>query len=180
MPCFFKHYQVSLTACLAWMLADPSAKMFWKMGLRVFNTSSLSIPEPSWIHSRHAKEAAARCSSPFPKTEMRRHLLSQDILTSYWKYFIIRLISLCDLYNTCNYDPSEWNYFFAVTFLEASLNAVGDGHPSLGDELIQDSVGHGCLEPIQCPLSGLGTKTRTTHKLLICFMSFPSLNRVQH
>lgn len=56
----------TLTACLAWMLADPSARMVLKIGFRVLNTSSLSMPEPSWMHKRQAREAAARCSSPLP------------------------------------------------------------------------------------------------------------------
>lgn len=56
----------TLTACLAWMLADPSARMVLKMGFRVLNTSSLSMPEPSWMHRRQARDAAARCSSPLP------------------------------------------------------------------------------------------------------------------
>lgn len=41
--------------------------MVLNIGLRVLNTSSLSIPEPSWMHKRQANEAAARCSSPLPK-----------------------------------------------------------------------------------------------------------------
>lgn len=56
----------TLTACLAWMLADPSARMALKTGFRVLSTSSLSMPEPSWMHKRQAREAAARCSSPLP------------------------------------------------------------------------------------------------------------------
>lgn len=68
------HQQESvLTACLACMFADPSTRMFLKMGFRVLNTSSLSMPEPSWIHSRQAKEAAARCSSPLPDSERGGH-----------------------------------------------------------------------------------------------------------
>lgn len=61
----------TLTACLAWMLADPSARMVLKIGFRVLNTSSLSMPEPSWMHKRQAREAAARCSSPLPGTSRR-------------------------------------------------------------------------------------------------------------
>lgn len=54
------------------MLADPSARMFLKIGFSVLNTSSLSIPEPSWMHSKQAKEAAARCSSPLPNTRKKK------------------------------------------------------------------------------------------------------------
>ena len=56
-----------LTACLAWTLADVSARMLMKRGFRVFSTSSLSMPEPSWMHSRQARDAAALCSSPLPE-----------------------------------------------------------------------------------------------------------------
>lgn len=59
------------TACLAWMLADPSLRMVLKTGLRVLKTSSLSIPEPSWMHRRHASEAAAHCSTPLPGLHMQ-------------------------------------------------------------------------------------------------------------
>jgi len=51
------------------MSAEGSARMVLSRGLRVFSTSSLSMPEPSWTHSRQAREAAALCSSPFPGGE---------------------------------------------------------------------------------------------------------------
>lgn len=60
------------------MLADPSAKMVLKMGFRVFRTSSLSMPEPSWIHRRQANDAAARCSSPLPDIEMRKQTIKSE------------------------------------------------------------------------------------------------------
>lgn len=43
------------------------------------------------------------------------------------------------------------------TFLEAAFYAVGDGHPSLGDKLIQNPCGHCRFKPIQCSLSGFST-----------------------
>lgn len=50
----------------------------------------------------------------------------------------------------------------APTFLEAALDAVRDGHPPLGDELVQDARGHRRLEPIQRPLSGLCAEETNT------------------
>lgn len=124
----------TLTACLAWMFADPSARMVLKMGFRVLNTSSLSMPEPSWMHRRQARDAAARCSSPLPGRNGNVGVsLSPPT------------------------PPAQENYQSESpgTFLEAALDAVRDGHPPLRDELVQDARGHRCLEPVQRPLSGL-------------------------
>lgn len=68
------------------MLADPSARMFLKIGFSVLNTSSLSIPEPSWMHSKQAKEAAARCSSPLPNTRKKEKRKSQMIYEHKYKH----------------------------------------------------------------------------------------------
>lgn len=62
----------TLTACLAWMLAVPSFRMVLKTGFSVLKTSSLSIPEPSWMHRRHAREAAALCSTPLPESHHKQ------------------------------------------------------------------------------------------------------------
>lgn len=55
---------------------------------------------------------------------------------------------------------------FLDTFLEAALDAVCDGHPSLRDELIQDTCGQRRLKPIQSTLSGLGTEKKGKNSLL--------------
>lgn len=49
------------------------------------------------------------------------------------------------------------------TFLEAAFDAVRDGHPPLGDELVEDARGHCRLEPVQRPLSGLCAEETNTH-----------------
>lgn len=135
----------TLTACLAWMLADPSARMFLKMGFRLLNTSSLSIPEPSWMQSRQAKEAAARCSSPLPGRAR-----GQGINFSF---------QTRQKNKACLRAPS-----CSGTFLEATFDAVCDGHPSLGDELVQNPCGHCRLKPVQCTLSCLGTKEKKKNR----------------
>lgn len=129
---------VSLTACRAWMLAEPSARMVLKIGFRVLKTSSLSMPEPSWIHSRQASEAAARCSSPLPAGGGR----------GVWAA-ILKVEPGC----ICNVNRRARR-----TFLEAALYAVRDSHPPLRDELIQDACGKSCLQSVKGSLSGLGTE----------------------
>lgn len=61
------------------------------------------------------------------------------------------------------------------TFLEAALDAVCDGHPSLRDKLVQYPCGHCRLKPIQCPLSGLSTeKTGTQTSIIAIIQMFSS------
>lgn len=61
------------------------------------------------------------------------------------------------------------------TFLEAALDAVCDGHPSLRDKLVQYPCGHCRLKPIQCPLSGLSTeKTGTQTSIIAIILMFSS------
>lgn len=118
------------TACLAWMLADPSLRMVLNTGLRVLKTSSLSIPEPSWMHRRHASEAAAHCSTPLPGLHMQTasSTFCTDVMGTSEE-------------NISNYSKSQ----IKPTFLQAALNAVCDGHPSLGNELVEDFSCHGSL-----------------------------------
>ena len=44
------------------------------------------------------------------------------------------------------------------TLLETALDAVGDGHPPLRDELVQDAGRHGAPQAVQSALPGLRTE----------------------
>lgn len=93
------------------MLADPSARMFLKIGFSVLNTSSLSIPEPSWMQSKQAKEAAARCSSPLPNTRKKKKKKRKSQMIYEHKYK--HALSLKH-WNTCHLIDSNT---FLVPFL---------------------------------------------------------------
>lgn len=94
-----------LTACLAWMLAAPSLRMVLNTGLRVLKTSSLSIPDPSWMHRRHASEAAAHCSTPLPGLQMQTANLT----------FCTEVMATC---REKSLFPTIWNHKWSQPFFK--------------------------------------------------------------
>lgn len=91
-----------LTVCLAWILAVPSQIIFFRIGPRVFKTSSLSIPGPNWIQRTDANAAAARCSSPLPIREVTSNYdksFSVDFLRQQFPKFVLFQNSIYQLWN---------------------------------------------------------------------------------
>lgn len=144
------------------------------MGFKVLRTSSLSMPEPNWIHSRHAKEAAARCSSPLPDNK-RNGFKDPSLIKYHTAPIKLDLNTTLGSYLKTNLSDFKLNNKIILnTFLEAAFDAVCDGHPSLRDKLVQDPCGHCRLKPIQCSLSGLSTEETGAQTLTITQIKSPS------